>query len=166
MVPRKRPCRICRRWFSPHPRAGDRQHVCSEPACQRARHRKADRAWHARNPDYDKKRRLRESAGLPEPVTTEEAPEDPLAGLDWQRIERAIGPKPRVVVEGVGRLLLQHAQDAVPPRRKVVTAEGPRLLNTRSQDAVAAITGVEPLNSGQVPPKSRKTQSAELPRGP
>ena len=32
---RKRPCRICRRWFQPHARAGERQRVCSEAACQR-----------------------------------------------------------------------------------------------------------------------------------
>jgi hypothetical protein len=25
---KKRPCGICRRWFEPHPRAGDRQTVC------------------------------------------------------------------------------------------------------------------------------------------
>jgi hypothetical protein len=38
---RKRPCRICRRWFVPHPGAGDRQHVCSAVDCQRERHWRA-----------------------------------------------------------------------------------------------------------------------------
>ena len=56
---RKRPCTICRRWFRPDPRVGDRQHACGKPECQtdapaedpsqlarsepRLRHRLADR---------------------------------------------------------------------------------------------------------------------------
>ena len=42
---RTRPCRICRHWFHPHPRTGDRQHVCSRAACQRERHRRACQRW-------------------------------------------------------------------------------------------------------------------------
>ncbi len=34
---RKRPCSICRRWFRPDPRVGDRQHACTKPECQTAR---------------------------------------------------------------------------------------------------------------------------------
>ena len=56
---RKRPCKICRKWFLPNPRAGDRQRTCSEPACQRERHRRACSDWHRRNPDYDRESRLR-----------------------------------------------------------------------------------------------------------
>ena len=56
---RKRPCRVCRRWFWPHPRAGDRQHTCSRPDCQRERHRRACAAWRLRHPDYDREDRLR-----------------------------------------------------------------------------------------------------------
>ena len=37
---RKRPCRICKRWFMPHPRVKDRQKTCGNPPCQREWHRK------------------------------------------------------------------------------------------------------------------------------
>ena len=48
MVVRKRPCGICRRWFQPDPRAGDRQHVCDMATCQAERHRRACAAYNER----------------------------------------------------------------------------------------------------------------------
>ena len=44
---KKRPCRICRRWFLPDRRAGDRQKVCSGKECQRERHRRNCRIYHS-----------------------------------------------------------------------------------------------------------------------
>jgi ParB/RepB/Spo0J family partition protein len=49
---RKRPCRICRRWFYPDPRAGDRQRACSRPACQATRRQKTQANWRAENHGY------------------------------------------------------------------------------------------------------------------
>ena len=36
----KRPCRICRRWFEPDPRVGQRHRVCGRDECQHERHRR------------------------------------------------------------------------------------------------------------------------------
>jgi hypothetical protein len=55
---KKRPCSMCRRWFVPDPRVGDRQRTCGAAECQRERHRQADRKWHKQHPDYDQARRL------------------------------------------------------------------------------------------------------------
>ena len=49
---RKKPCRVCRRWFQPDPRVGDRQRVCGKPECQTARRQKTQADWRKRNPDY------------------------------------------------------------------------------------------------------------------
>ncbi len=162
----KRPCKICRRWFQPHPRAGDRQRVCSGPACQQERHRRADRAWHARHPDYDKKRRLREGAGFPDEACVDEDADDPLAQLDWGLIERAIGPKPRVVMEGIGRLLVRHAQDAVAAISQEEPGQADRLLNGCSQDAVASETGEGTGYPPRLPRSGHKTQSDPAARDP
>ena len=35
---RKRPCRICGKWFSPNPRVGDRQKTCGAEECKRRWH--------------------------------------------------------------------------------------------------------------------------------
>src|SRR5829696_646283 len=49
---RKRPCRMCRRWFYPDRRAGERQRTCSNPACQAIRRQKTQANWRAGNPGY------------------------------------------------------------------------------------------------------------------
>jgi len=88
---RKRPCRICRKWFSPQPRAGDRQHICSDPGCQTERHRRACASWRRRHPDYDREDRLRRRLlrgvrSPPGPLTA-----DPLRRIDWKVARDAVG---------------------------------------------------------------------------
>ena|SRR5260370_18966359 len=49
---RKRPCRICRRWFRPDSRVGVRQRACHAPECQTARRQKTQASWRSRNAGY------------------------------------------------------------------------------------------------------------------
>lgn len=49
---RKRPCRICRKWFSPDPRVGERQKTCGDKECQDKWHTKKCAEWNNRNPAY------------------------------------------------------------------------------------------------------------------
>ena len=51
---RKRPCRVCKRWFIPHPRLKDRQKTCGDPQCQREWHRRKCEQWNHNNVDYFK----------------------------------------------------------------------------------------------------------------
>jgi hypothetical protein len=48
----KRPCRICRKWFTPHPRLGDRQKTCGKEACKRKWHAKKCTEWNKKNRSY------------------------------------------------------------------------------------------------------------------
>ncbi len=52
IIPRKRPCRFCRRWFRPDPRLGTRQYACSSPECQRHRQDANQTSWISREPNY------------------------------------------------------------------------------------------------------------------
>jgi len=52
--PRKRPCRICRRWFLPNPRLKDRQKTCADKGCQKEWHRRQCADWNKRNTEYFK----------------------------------------------------------------------------------------------------------------
>ncbi len=160
---RKRPCRICRRWFMPSKFQGERQKVCSKPEFQDERHRRSDREWHARNPDYDKKRYLKKRARLEAP---EEPVEDPLARIDWEVLERAIGPKHRAALEGVGRLLQHHVQDAAISRVQEVSRKFDQQLNMRLQDTAPATSGVSTAQSARLPPDGPKTQPAARGRSP
>jgi len=127
---RKRPCRICRRWFSPHPRAGDRQTVCSSPACQHERHRRSCASWHARNPDYDKENYLhrrihgirswKQADNADSVVESGLSVEEPtiesrkfLSELDWSAVRDAVGLQLLVVIEEASKVLERSVRDAV-----------------------------------------------------
>lgn len=105
----KRPCRFCRRWFQPHPRAGDRQHACSSPDCQRERHRRACATWRRHHPDYDREDRLRQRLQAPDKATAGA----PLRGIDWSAARDAVGLQVAVVIEETGEVLQRWARDAV-----------------------------------------------------
>jgi len=49
---RKRPCRICGKWFTPDPRLGERQRTCGNSECQRQWHAKKCRQWNRKNRSY------------------------------------------------------------------------------------------------------------------
>jgi len=46
---RKRPCRVCKRWFIPHPRLKDRQKTCGDRLCQGEWHRRKCEQWNHNN---------------------------------------------------------------------------------------------------------------------
>ncbi len=46
---RKRPCRICRKWFLPDSRLLSRQKTCGSPECQKQWHKKKCAQWNRRN---------------------------------------------------------------------------------------------------------------------
>ena len=52
--PRKRPCKICRRWFMPNARQKQRQITCAQPQCQRERHRRQCQKWNRKHSAYFK----------------------------------------------------------------------------------------------------------------
>jgi hypothetical protein len=104
-----KPCRICRKWFEPHPRAGNRQTVCSSADCQRSRNRKACARWRGQNPNYDRDRRLRER------IEKASAPPGarPTAKIVWLAVQHAVGLEVGVVIEESVRHIESWVQHAV-----------------------------------------------------
>lgn len=49
---RKRPCRVCRKWFQPDARLGSRQKTCGSAACQKEWHARTCREWNKKNRAY------------------------------------------------------------------------------------------------------------------
>lgn len=114
-VHKKRPCCVCRRWFRPDVRIGDRQRACGTSECQRARHRAADRAWHARNRDYDRGRRWQvavDAARAGSPPSVPDRP-PPMAGVPWDVAQDAMRAEAVVILAGVVRVLADWAQDEI-----------------------------------------------------
>ena len=52
MLCRKRPCRICRRWFMPNIKVKERQMTCGDEECQREWHRRKCKEWNKNNAEY------------------------------------------------------------------------------------------------------------------
>jgi hypothetical protein len=88
------------------------------------RHRRADRAWHARHPAYDRGRRWQEAldavgAGAAAPTPDRRAP---LAGVSWDLAQDAIEPEALVIVTGIAEVLVAYSQDEI--RRQVAANLG------------------------------------------
>ena len=115
-MPRTRPCRVCRRWFRPHPRAGDRQKVCSAAACQRERHRRNCASW--RSGEREPIRRDRVKRAIIKPA--EEVSEGCLTPIHervrWDAVRDSVGLHVAVITEEIVKLIESVPRDAVSPQ--------------------------------------------------
>lgn len=127
-APTKRPCSVCRRWFEPNPRVGDRQRTCGDPTCRREQKRRTQGAWSARNPAYWTERRLRAQA---ERLATEGAPlRGPPAALreiPLDFAQDAMSAEALVIIVLFARLQHRAAQDAMLRHLAEITTELARL---------------------------------------
>ncbi len=107
---KKKPCRICRKWFQPEVRVGRRQRACSRPECQAARRKKTQAAWRSRNPGYFIEWRIQvrsETAQPPEPFRLPR----PLSELPWDIAQDMFGRKGADFIGAMGSVLLRSAKD-------------------------------------------------------
>ena len=109
---RKRPCRICRRWFIPHPRAGDRQRVCGAPECQRERHRRACANWRDREAAAEQTHRLRQRIRA-HPGGVGGAAVAAEQRVHWDAVRDAVGIQLAVIIEEITKVLGDWVRDAV-----------------------------------------------------
>lgn len=136
---KKRPCAVCRRWFLPHARAGNRQKVCSQPECQRERHRRASRKWLARNANYHRERRLRSRINPGRPLERKvDLGCDPTQRLDQQAVQDAVGLEVAIVIEETGKVIGEWLQDAVSPESLAGRGFPVRLIGSSAQDEIAS----------------------------
>jgi hypothetical protein len=166
---KKRPCSECRRWFRPQPRVGARQATCGAQECRRKRHRRADRLWHRRHPDYDCWRRLqakvaraaerRRAQGVRGPP--------PLARVPWDLVQDEMGVKATEILAGILRLLVLHAQDEI--RRQVPRLTGefgrlPGVVVARRDRSGAPEVAECAHGPGAAPARSERVDGGEDPR--
>jgi len=148
---RKKPCTICRRWFRPDPRVGERQRACDRPECQTARRRKTQASWRRRNPEYAIAWRLdQRKAQTGEPEALRLPP--PLPRLPWNLAKDQFGAQGADFLGVMGTLILRAMKDQIRPypidssglpSRLPAAAEktSSRLSHTESRTAADA-TGV------------------------
>jgi len=113
---RKRPCAICRRWFTPDPRQIGRQKTCG-PDCQRELHRRQCADWNRKNKSYFKAIYLAEKI---------ERAKDPPPVLPASRSDLALPEE--VIVETTGPdllIILEYIIEQVIHRRLPMSAFRP-----------------------------------------
>jgi hypothetical protein len=126
--PRKRPCRICGKWFSPNPRLEGRQKTCGADECKRRWHAKRCAIWNRQNCSYFKeiylRRQLESCSGgspcpTPSPVTTSHmgagSSPPPAFPLDLPRevVQEVMGRQPTVIIGYILRLLMRGVQEVI-----------------------------------------------------
>jgi len=125
---RKRPCRICGKWFVPNPRLGKRQKTCGATECQQRWHARKCAAWNRKNRSYFKEiylsRRLESSPG------DSSCPASPPCSASRTRgsfrprrasplhfprevVQEVIGVKQVVITEYIVRLLMRSVQEVI-----------------------------------------------------
>lgn len=125
---KKRPCKICRKWFRPDPRVGDRQKTCGTPECKRKWHTRKCAEWNRKHrvvprEDYWSDRLLT-PVGVPETEgvgnassTWQSAPQcrdpaaNPFSRLPRARIQAVIGIQTFVIIEYVAQQLFRAIQE-------------------------------------------------------
>ena len=130
----KRPCRICRRWFSPDPRLKDRQMTCGDQACKREWHRRKCAKWNRENSPQIRKERLVHklkamTAGTGHSTVTSEAHPGTPSVQNGSRAEllsplaqEVMAVQLAVMIEYLAQHLLRLAQEVM--RRQVTVNTG------------------------------------------
>ena len=110
----KRPCRICRKWFSPDPRVGDRQKTCGAKDCQTKWHAKKCHEWNKKNKAYFKEVYLNKKLAAineADPKTVSFSVKS--SQLPRKLIQEVIGAQQLVIIEYVNRLLLRSFKEVI-----------------------------------------------------
>jgi len=131
---KKRPCRICRRWFLPNPRLKDRQMTCADPKCKREWHRRKCAEWNKNNSDCFSSNYLHKKldhAAQCEKVSKTLQPKSKTlvpvrsrlkSGLPLHYVQEVIGIQHLVIIEYLAQLLLRRFQEVL--RGQVVVNTG------------------------------------------
>ena len=119
---RKRPCRICRRWFLPDPRLKGRQMTCGDAHCKRQWHRKKCQEWNRKNRDYFRSNYLHKKLDAlshdekaTQPLPPQSTTLAPLksrlhSGLPLSYVQEVIGIQAIIMIEYLAQLLLRRCQ--------------------------------------------------------
>ena len=128
---RKRPCRICRRWFIPNPRLKDRQKTCGDADCQRRWHKKKCAEWNRRNPDYFKSNYLQKkiiaATETPHQIPSLKLNNRLKSGLPLSYVQEVISIQHIIIIEYFGQLLFRRFQEVLRAQPTVITRKTGRL---------------------------------------
>jgi hypothetical protein len=120
---RKRPCTICRRWFTPDQRQLGRQKTCGRSECQNELHRRQCRNWNHKNREYFKaiylSEKLSRTKDPPDPSQERPPPVIPASrinlGLPKDVIIPIIGTEQMIILDYIIEQIIQSKLSAWRP---------------------------------------------------
>lgn len=131
---RKRPCRVCRRWFMPNAKVKGRQMTCGDKECQREWHRRTCKAWNKNNAEYFRtnylQKKLNAASESAKNSTSTRAKRDAALStgrshnplLPLEVVQEVISIQQVVIIEYFGQLLIRRFQEVL--RRKLIVNTG------------------------------------------
>jgi hypothetical protein len=124
---KRRPCRICRRWFTPKPRLKDRQKTCGAAKCKREWHRKKCAEWNKKNTDYFRTNYLQKKLNAVSPSETSSqilsVKSRFKSGLPLLLVQEVIDIQHLIIIEYLAQLLYGRFQEVFRSQATVNTAE-------------------------------------------
>jgi len=117
-ISRKRPCKICRRWFLPNVRLKERQKTCADPECKMEWHRRQCANWNKRNTEYFKANyltmKLKKICASSDSQTKIYIPQSRIKlALPRDEIQEVIKPEPLVIIEYLFEQMVRRYQSAI-----------------------------------------------------
>lgn len=138
---KKRPCRICRKWFTPDRRLGERQKTCGEPECQRRWHARKCSEWNRKNRTYFQEIYLGARLQKATPANLDGAGDNPLPvsrtpqsnSSQFPRLPRAlvqevIGAQQFVIIDYLARLLFRSFKEVISQQRLEIIRESRQVI--------------------------------------
>lgn len=131
---KKRPCRICRKWFAPNPRVGNRQKTCGSKECKKKWHAKKCAQWNRQNRACFQTTYLsKKLQAVQNQETVIEKPDSQLpksgisSKLPQEVIQEVIGAQQLVIAEYLSQVLLKSVQEVIRTQRADILEEVKRL---------------------------------------
>ncbi len=152
---RKRPCRICRKWFYPDPRVGKRQKTCGDKDCQDKWHAKKCAEWNNKNPAYFREIYLSKKLDVVKVKTKSGNQHPPISNSTGSRdftalssaksrqvprnlIQEVIGKQALVIIEYMDQLLIYRFQEVM--RRQLTEIK--REFKQQPREAISRGDGI------------------------
>lgn len=142
---KKRPCRICRKWFMPNPRVGDRQKTCGDDECMRKWHAKKCAEWNQKNSKCAQENYLQDKLALA--LSQNDGGKKPSAADDTANsqacisrsvsfpklprslIQEVMGVQQFVIIEHITQQLFKTVQEVIGRQQIENTEDSPQLLS-------------------------------------
>ena len=131
---KKRPCRICRKWFVPNPRVGSRQKTCGSEECKQKWRNKKCAQWNRQNratfqTNYlDKKLQAVKNHGNSSDKQLPQVPQScKNSKLPQELIQKVIGVQEYVIAQYLAQVLLRSVQEVIRTQSIDIISEVKRL---------------------------------------